>query len=255
MNQPKRLNGWTLELMEALKQAFREAADDPQVKVLILTGTDPYYSAGVNLGGTIRLSHPRKLRQMIIDHNQALFDTFLDFPKPILAAVNGPAIGATVTSGTLCDAIIASEMATFSTPFAKLGIPKEGCSSVLFERIMGEKNATRMLEKEGWSPTGAEAKDIGLAQWCVPHERLLEEARDIAKSWCEQKRVRTFRGSSTKEELKKVNAAESVALGNAFLDIPFLDNQFRFLWKKKKRVPALMFFAFKLSRPLWAKLF
>ncbi len=254
MNQPKRLNGWTYEMMEALKEAFVDAAGDPQVKVLILTGTDPYYSAGVNLAGTIKLSHPRKLRAMIIEHNQALFDAFLDFPKPILAVVNGPAIGATVTSGTLCDEIIASEKATFSTPFAKLGITKEGCSSVLFERIMGENNAKRMLEKEAWSPSGAEAKEIGLAKWCVPHERLLDEAQDIAQAWIEQKRKRTFRGSFTKEELGEVNAAESVALADAFLDTPFLESQFKFLWSRKKRVPALMFFALRHTRPLWAQL-
>ena len=56
------------------------------------------------------------------------FDMFLDFPKPIIAAINGPAIGASVTSATLCDAIImAEEGATLSTPFARLGVPPEGC--------------------------------------------------------------------------------------------------------------------------------
>lgn len=254
MNQPKRLNGWTMEMMEALKEGFRDAAGDPEVKALILTGTDPYYSAGVNLAGTIKLSHPRKLREMITAHNQELFDIFLDFPKPVLAAVNGPAIGATVTSATLCDEIIASEKATFATPFARLGITKEGCSSVLFEHLIGPKNAERMLGREGWTPTGAEAKEIGLVQHCVPHETLLDEAQRIAQSWIEQKRTRTFRGPFTKEELKEVNAAESLALANSFLDTPFMESQFDFLWSRKKRMPALMFFALKNTRPLWSKL-
>jgi enoyl-CoA hydratase/carnithine racemase len=93
LNRPARLNGWTMEMMDALKEGLRTAAQDDATQVLILTGADPYYCAGVNLSATLRLMHPRKLRNMIVEHNQALFDLFLDFPKPLLVAVNGPAIG------------------------------------------------------------------------------------------------------------------------------------------------------------------
>ena len=75
MNMPKRFNGWTFEMMEALTNALDEAAQDSETKAVILTGTDPYYCAGVNLGGTLRLDHPRKLHAMIVEHNQSLFDT------------------------------------------------------------------------------------------------------------------------------------------------------------------------------------
>ena len=65
--------------------------------------------------------HPQKLHDFIHDNNAAIFNAFIDFPKPVMVAANGPAIGACVTSATLCDAIIASEKATFTTPFARLG--------------------------------------------------------------------------------------------------------------------------------------
>lgn len=65
--------------------------------------------------------HPRVLRDFIVTMNQRLFDMFLDFPKPIIVAVNGPAIGACVTSATLCDAIVASERATFSACLGRQG--------------------------------------------------------------------------------------------------------------------------------------
>ena len=81
--------------------------------------------------------HPKTLHSAIYVNNKAVFDMFIEFPKPIMVAANGPAIGACVTSATLCDAIIASDKATFLTPFARLGIPPEGCSSVHFERCMG----------------------------------------------------------------------------------------------------------------------
>jgi len=149
MNVPKRLNGWTMEMLDALKNSLNIAAHDDVTKVLVLTGADPYYCAGVNLSATLRLGHPRKLRAHIKQSNQALFEMFLDFPKPLLIAANGPAIGASVTSATLCDGIIASENATFSTPFAALGVTPEGCSSVHFARIMNQTNADRMLGQEG----------------------------------------------------------------------------------------------------------
>lgn len=96
------------------------------------------------------------------------------FPqKPIIVAANGPAVGGVVTSASLCDAIIASDTATFSTPFSALGLVPEGCSSVHFERIMGgRKNAQRMLGPEGWKPTAEEAKEVGLVSEVVPHDQV-----------------------------------------------------------------------------------
>jgi hypothetical protein len=74
-----------------------------------------------NIVVLFQVMHPQKLHGFIVKNNAAIFNAFIEFPKPILVAVNGPAIGACVTSATLCDGIIASEKATFSTPFAKLG--------------------------------------------------------------------------------------------------------------------------------------
>ena len=253
MNTPARLNGWTAQMMDALKDAFMIAVGDAETKVLILTGSDPYFCAGVNLSATLRLGHPRKLHAMIVEHNQALFDMFLDFPKPLLIAVNGPAIGASVTSATLCNGIIASEKATFSTPFVALGVTPEGCSSIHFARLMGEANAERMLGNEGWKPTAEEALEAGLIQWVVPHDRLLEEAHRVAREWIGSQASRAFRGGSTRDELKAVNASESQALADAFLSTPFIKAQFKFLWGKKKWGPATMFLTMLISRPLWSR--
>ena len=253
MNMPERLNGWTQEMMDTLKEALIVAARDSESRVLVLTGADPYYCAGVNLAGIIRLGHPRKLHAMIVDHNQALFDTFLDFPKPLLVAVNGPAIGASVTSATLCDGIIASDRATFSTPFAALGVTPEGCSSVQFARLMGQANADRMLGEEGWKPTAGEAHEAGLVQWVASHEQLGEEARRIAQQWIASGATRSFRGGSGRDELKAVNARESIALADAFLSAAFIKAQFKFLWSKKKWGPAAMFLTMLISRPLWSR--
>ena len=116
MNDPKKLNGWTGPMMLTLRERLLQHAKDPETKVLILTGADPYYCAGVNLSAAIQPMHPRKLHGLIRTNNQAVFDAFLDFPKPIIIAANGPAIGACVTSASLCDAIVASEKVRPSPP-------------------------------------------------------------------------------------------------------------------------------------------
>ena len=253
MNMPARLNGWTMPMMTALKDALRAADADPEAKAIVLTGADPYYCAGVNLGATLGLDHPRRLHAQIVAHNQAIFDAFLDLDTPILVAVNGPAIGACVTSATLCDGIMASEKATFSTPFAALGVPPEGCSSEMFPRLLGEA-APRLLGAEGFRPTAAQAKEIGLVQWVVPHAELMAQAQQLAEEWVAQGAPRRFRAGFTRQELKAVNAKESQQVATAFLSPPFLMGQFRFLWGKKKRRLALMFLALRLTRPAWALL-
>jgi len=254
MNNPARLNGWTRQMMDALRAGISAAASDEETRVLVLTGADPYFCAGVNLAGTFSLQHPRKMHATIVENNEALFNLFLDFPKPMLVAVNGPAIGASVTSATLCDGIIASEKATFSTPFAALGVTPEGCSSVQFARLMGEENAERMLGPEGWRPSAEEALEAGLIQWVVPHQQLAEEAHRIAREWINTGARRSLRGGSGRDELKAVNARESVDLADAFLGAPFIKAQFKFLWSKKKWGPAAMFLAMLVSRPVWSRM-
>jgi enoyl-CoA hydratase/carnithine racemase len=136
MNNPKKLNGWTKPMMLAMQAAFVKAATDPATKVLVLTAAQEppgYYCAGVDLSGTIQPMAFDKLHLMIKESNQAVFEQFLVCKKPIIVAVNGPAIGASVTTATLSDAVIAADTASFNTPFTRLGVPPEGCSSIHFE--------------------------------------------------------------------------------------------------------------------------
>ncbi|PIE40921.1 MAG: crotonase [Gammaproteobacteria bacterium] len=254
MNRPDKLNGWTLDTMQAFGEAFTKANNNDAVKAVILTGSGQYYSAGANLGGSIKLMHPKKLHQFIEENNYALFDAYLNCSKPLLIAVNGPAIGASVTSASLANGIIASQNATFSTPFAALGITPEGCSSIHFPKIMGEQNAQRMLGEEGWQPTAEQALEIGLVQWVVPDDQLMAEAEKIASQWVANGEQRQFLGGSQLAELKAANACESTQLADAFFGTAFLKGQGRFLWGKNKHAPAAMFYGLLALRPLWKRL-
>ena len=188
MNNPAKLNGWTVSMLESLFLTLDRLAEDTETRAVILTGSDPYYSAGASLSENITLMHPKKLHSLILENNEKLFNKFLDFPKPILVAANGPCIGASVTSALLCDGIrwvgpynwnktlfkgiIASEAATFLTPFARLSVPAEGCSSVHFPRTLGREAADKML-KQGAKIGALEALEIGrilitLTVLCIP---------------------------------------------------------------------------------------
>jgi peroxisomal 3,2-trans-enoyl-CoA isomerase len=126
---------------------------------------------------------------------------------------------------------------------------------VLFARLFGEATAQRMLGEEGFKPTGTEAAAIGLADVVVPHDQLLAEAQRIAEGWIAAGRKRTYRGSgTTADELRAINARESVAVATAFLSPPFLRAQYKFLRSKKKRGPAAMFFVLWRTHPVWSRL-
>ncbi|MGR5140241.1 enoyl-CoA hydratase/isomerase family protein [Photobacterium sp. DNB23_23_1] len=251
MNRPGKLNGWTMAMMNALKEVFEKANGEDSVKAVILTGAGNYYSAGVNLSGTLKLMPPRKLRELIAENNQALFEVFLGCTKPLLIAINGPAIGASVTSATLANGIIAADNATFSTPFAALGVTPEGCSSVHLPRLIGEKSAQRMLGAEGWKPDAQQALAIGLIQDVAPQTELMERADYIVRQWLEEGKQRELLAGSEIDELRKVNADESQQLADAFLKAAFLKHQAQFLWRKKKFMPSMVFWLLWGARPLW----
>ena len=101
MNNPKRLNGWTVTMLTSLFRTLDDLAEDEDTEVVVLTGSDPYYCAGASLSEHFKLMHPRKFHTFIAEQNELLFGKFLNFPKPILIAANGPAVGGAVTSALL----------------------------------------------------------------------------------------------------------------------------------------------------------
>jgi len=221
----KKLNAWTMPLLAKLFATLDRAASEPEVKGVVITGCGKYYSAGVDLSSMIQPMAPAKLVRQIRDQNEKCFGTFLNFPKPIVAAVNGPAIGAAVTSTVLMDAVLASESASFSLPFAKLGVPPEGCSSVTWPERLGDTNAARMLGPENWTPSGEEAAAAGLVDELVPGDAdaLVARATALVRERVAAGGGRRFDAAES-ARLNRVNAEESATLANAFVS-PYADSQ------------------------------
>lgn len=140
MNRPKKKNAINLQMYEELQEALATAAEDKAVRAFYLTGSGDFYSSGNDLSNFTENMPPEGPKKMAADAAELLerfVNAFVDFPKPLVAAVNGPAVGIPVTLLGLVDFAYASERATFHTPFTALGQSPEACSSVMFPRIMG----------------------------------------------------------------------------------------------------------------------
>ena len=246
----KKLNAWTQSLMKQMAAEISAADTRDDVRGVVLTGGGAYYSAGVDLSGLLQPMMPSKLQTQLRDKNQFLFDMFINFSKPIGAAVNGPAIGAAVTTATLTDVLVAGERATFSVPFAKVGLPAEGCSSVTFAEWMGEANAERMLGVEGWVPTAEEARAAGFPiQDIVAGDNAAVVAR--AHELVEAQIATGGRSVDASEVARrlKVNADESAKLANAVMSPRFLLAMRDF--NQRKPSIARFFSVANATLPLW----
>lgn len=127
-----------------------KAATDDTIKVVVLTGTGDFYSSGNDLSSLMREASTagnveELLKEAIFACMGNMTRSFYTFPKILIAVVNGPAIGITATTVALCDVIYCSKTAYFYTPFTKLGLCCEGCSSYTFPRILGNSKASEML--------------------------------------------------------------------------------------------------------------
>lgn len=254
LNRPKKFNALRERDTNAIAVALTNAANDDSIGAVVLTSTGKYYSAGADFADSLAKKMPSTMRREKTAYNQRIFDMFLDFPKPIIAAVNGPAIGMAVTSATLTDFIICSPTATFRTPFAELSLPPEGCSSVNFPRLLGQKNADRML-RDGELIDAETARQMGLVKEVVPQELLALRAQEVAEQLARDKTPRPMLlVKGLKEQLKKANVKESIALGNAIMSRPFFEANVKIAQKQNKKDAEWLFWLLAQASPIIARL-
>lgn len=115
-----------------------KAGGDEAVIAVVITGTGPYFSAGADLTAMPTEGDP-------FEATEQFMTAVIDFEKPLIAVVNGPAIGIGVTLLAHCSLVVATSAATFWTPFTRIALVPEFCSSILFPRILGPSLAGEML--------------------------------------------------------------------------------------------------------------
>lgn len=147
-NRPDKKNALTSEMYLEITKLLKSSAEDPKIKFLVLRGAGDYYCSGNDLGNFAKGAMGGDLQKLADDAAVLLRNfvgAFIDFPKPLVAVVNGPVVGIAVTTLGLADLVLAIETATFHTPFSTLGQSPEGCSSYIFPKLMGYGKANDIL--------------------------------------------------------------------------------------------------------------
>jgi enoyl-CoA hydratase/carnithine racemase len=183
MSRPEARNCWGEDFNEEIVRHLAAIAEDEDVRVAILTGDERggAFSAGANLKDP-RTHRQPSIAQFILDLPKracSAAQALGDFPKPVIAAVNGYAVGIGCILTYCCDLIVASERAEWRLPQVALGILPNYGGIVRLARWIGKGAAMKVAM--GYPLSAAEAYRLGLAQWLFPHEEMMERAGEIAE--------------------------------------------------------------------------
>lgn len=244
LNRPEKKNALLTSMYHEITKNFNDAAKDDSVKMVVLTGTGDYFSSGNDLTN-FQIKPTDDIAKLAKDSAGLLEDfvnAFIDFPKPLLAVVNGPAFGIMVTTLALCDNVICSDKATFQTPFLSTSQTPEGCSTYTFPRIMGTAKANAML-LFNQSLTAQEALQCGLVSKVIPHDQLDNYLDDLLYgnkgllsfgstiTWRMGKPL--IRTEEEKQIMKKINKIECIKLAETWLSPDFTQAMMKFFTRKK----------------------
>lgn len=174
LNRPESRNALNLALTEALIDALNRFAADESVRVLIVTGADPAFCAGLDLNDFSAPDAPRaRVAEMI--------DMWPRVTKPVIAAVNGAAVTGGLELALGCDFIIASERARFADTHTKIGALAGGGMTARLPHLVGPRRA-KQFSFTSDPIDAATALRIGLVNEVVAHDQLMERAAALAKT-------------------------------------------------------------------------
>jgi len=162
MNRIDKKNALTLPMYSAMAGAIAGATHDTSVRCLMIAGGPDVFCAGNDIGDFVKAAQGGRLGQPILDFLYAL----VRCEKPVVAAVNGNAVGIGTTMLLHCDYVVAGNAARLSTPFVGLGLVPEAASSLVAPRLMGHARAFALLVM-GLPLSAAEAKDAGIVNAVV----------------------------------------------------------------------------------------
>jgi enoyl-CoA hydratase/carnithine racemase len=182
LSRPEARNAWGPDFTEGIAEYFAMMEDDDDIRCAVLTGDDAggAFSAGANLkdAQTHTLSSAAAFIKTLPKRRDRQFEVLSHFPKPLIGAVNGYAIGVGCIVTFCCDLLVASERAEWRLPQVALGILPAYGGAVRLARWVGKGHAMRLAL--GFPLQADEAYRIGLVQWLVPHIELQAKTMEIA---------------------------------------------------------------------------
>jgi 2-(1,2-epoxy-1,2-dihydrophenyl)acetyl-CoA isomerase len=182
LNRPETLNAWTAQFGRELKQVIEGQAAGGSVRAVLVTGAGRGFSSGADLKAGFEPAEdgmPDIKRELHEIYHPAIAG-IRALPKPVVAAVNGPAVGIGCSLALACDLVLAAESAFFGLAFVNIGLMPDGGSTAFVPPAVGKARAFQMAllgERVG----AEQALEWGLANWVHPDDRLLDEADALVK--------------------------------------------------------------------------
>jgi 2-(1,2-epoxy-1,2-dihydrophenyl)acetyl-CoA isomerase len=182
LNRPERLNAWIHQLGHDLTAAIAHAAADDSVRALLITGSGRAFSSGADLKAGIPPAADGRpdVRHDLRDVYNPVMRAVRDLPKPVVAAVNGPAVGVGCSLALSCDLIVAAESAYFLLAFVNIGLIPDGGATTFVPAAVGKARAFQMTML-GERVPAAQALEWGLVNWVHPDDAMLGEATALAE--------------------------------------------------------------------------
>lgn len=183
LNRPERRNALSRQMIVDLRQAFADLHQQKNARGVILTGAEDAFSAGtdlVEMHETLNGDNPESQWYEDAMNYRELLEEMLRFPKPIIAAVNGPALGHGAGLLLAADVVIATEKADFGFPESKRGLVASCAAPLLTFRVGGSHAAKLLLTAESMSAN--DLQQTGLYQEIVPYDMLWVKAQELVKT-------------------------------------------------------------------------
>lgn len=181
LNRPEKLNAIDEDVREGLMSALDSVERDREIRVAVITGAGRGFCAGGDVEKMVELKtgfHSATFRGYL-EAGHALVRKLRTMPKPVVASVNGPAAGAGMSLALACDLRIASDQATFSQAFLRLGLHPDWGATFTLPRLVGMGRALEIFWL-GEPVTAEEAKRAGVVNFLVPHESLAGQTAQLA---------------------------------------------------------------------------
>jgi enoyl-CoA hydratase/carnithine racemase len=182
MRRPEKKNTLTQEMYLAMSDAIDSAQSNPAIHCFIITGRAGVFTAGNDIGDFLQAATADK--DVVRPRNSVIFlQSLVNNRKPIVAAVDGVAIGIGTTMLFHCDYVVASTTAAFSSPYLQYGLVPEGATSLLVPRMVGHQRAFSMLMM-GRPMSAEDARAAGFVNQVVPPGHAGVEAQKVSREIC-----------------------------------------------------------------------
>ncbi|MGW4984149.1 enoyl-CoA hydratase/isomerase family protein [Streptomyces mirabilis] len=179
LNRPDQLNSMSEELHSGLASVWETVADDPEARVVVLTGRGRAFSAGGNFDIMTRVQRDRAFREQNVDEARRIITGMVRCPLPVIAAVNGPAVGLGCTLALLSDLVLMADDAYVADPHVQVGLVAGDGGAFVLPLLVGLPRAKELLFL-GDRVSAQDAVRLGVANRAVPKDKLMDEAMDLA---------------------------------------------------------------------------